>query len=151
MKPKNAITQEGFNRLLSSEKELLKTRGVAVGLLAEYRAMGDLSENAAYRSARWKLSSIDSQLRRLKHQIATSEVAKRPSNEIAGIGSTVGVESEGKTYTYFLVGTYEADPLKNEITDRSPLGRNLFGKKPGDKISVLTPGGVKEFRIISVH
>lgn len=145
------FTQEGFDNLGKEYNELSAQRIDAVKELKMYREMGDLSENAAYRAARSKLSRIDSRLRFLKNSI-DSAVVKKPSNsDYVDIGNTIIVESEKQTFTYTIVGKFESNISLGKLSYLSPLGKEVIGKKAGDLITIHTPSGIKKYVIISIH
>ncbi|PIT88856.1 MAG: transcription elongation factor GreA [Candidatus Levybacteria bacterium CG10_big_fil_rev_8_21_14_0_10_36_7] len=140
------FTKEGFEKIQKEYDEILASRKAAVATLSEARAMGDLSENGLYTAAKGRLRGIDSSLRRLKNQIKRAEITT-PPKDIVGIGSKV-VVSDGKTEREFtIVGATEANPGENHISEYSPIGKTLLGKKAGDKAQIQTPSGIKIFEV----
>lgn len=145
-----SFTQEGLNKVKGEKEQLLFKRKEAVESLKVAREMGDLSENAAYRVARAKLSSMDSRLRHLDRLIRFGRVEKAPQAGIVGIGSKVKLVSAGKEYSYQIVGSYESDPSRGTISHLSPLGKALMGKREGEVIQIYLPEGNKKYQIITI-
>lgn len=145
------FTPDGLNNILKEKEELIIKRKDAVISLRTAREMGDLSENAAYHVARSKLSSIDSRIRHLTYLIRLGRVKSLPAEDIIGIGSKVELIQNNKEIKYEIVGNFEGDPSKNKISNISPLGRSLIGKKPGESIIVHTPNGLITYRVKSIN
>ena len=150
------ITVEGFNKA-SSELKQLKTeeRPNIIKAIAEARALGDLSENAEYHSAREKQSFIEGRILHLEDLIARSEVidASKLSSDTVKFGATVKVLDidSDKENVYTIVGDYEADIAFNKISISSPIAKSMIGKKVQDYVEVPTPTGKKEFEILSIE
>lgn len=139
--PRIPFTEEGYEKLLEERKKLLSERPEAVEHLREARAMGDLSENGYYKVSRQRLSFLDSQIRRVERLIRLATI-----RETRHVTLTDGV----KNFDYDIVGDYEANPAKGKISEKSPIGRALTGKKEGDEITVTTPSGMKNFTIVKL-
>ena len=132
------FTAIGYAKLQPELEKLQKYREEVLIRLQRAREMGDLSENGAYKTARFELSDTDRNMRRLQHLLKYGVVVSAPADGSIGVGSTVTLEKEdGGTVQYEIVGTYEADPLKGKISLESPMGLALVGKKMGDKIEVM--------------
>lgn len=145
-----SFTQEGLSKVKEEKEQLLFKRKEAVENLRLAREMGDLSENAAYKVARAKLSSLDSRLRHLDRLIRFGRVEKAPQDGIVGIGSRVRLVSTGKEYNYQIVGSYESDPSRGTVSHLAPLGKALMGKRDGEVVQVCVPEGTREYQIITV-
>lgn len=146
-----SFTKEGYENLKKEYENIFNARPDAVKTLSKAREMGDLSENGFYKAAKARLSSIDSNLRRLKILIKNAKVADKPHKEgIVGFGNKVTV-NDGKINREFnIVGRYESNPAKDKISDVSPIGRALIGKKVEDVVKVNTPKGEIIYKIIKV-
>lgn len=144
------VTKEGFEKLKSDLLELQKERPNAVRTLADARGMGDLSENGLYTAAKSRLRSIDSQLFRLDIQIKLADIIDESGSGVVGIGSGVEVENDGYKKTFYIVGDYEADPVAHKISQNSPLGRALVGKKKGEIAEFFAPKGKISYKILSI-
>lgn len=133
------FTKSGYENLKKTYDDLLQSRPEAVADLAKARAMGDLSENGYYKSARLKLSDIDRKLRQLKYQIQYGRIKEQQTSGIVDIGSVVTLQTSSGEKIYTIVGTYEANPSNGKISAYSPLGKVLINKKIGEK-AILTVG-----------
>lgn len=139
--PQIPFTQEGYQKLLDDRKKFLAARPEAVKNLSESRAMGDLSENGYYKASRQQLSFLDSRIRRVERLIRLAKILEPVRVKI----------SDGTNeYEYEIVGGYESDPIKHTISQQSPLGRALMGKKAGDTVEVITPKGIKKYTLVSI-
>jgi transcription elongation factor GreA len=132
------------------ERELLATRPAAIEDLQKARALGDLKENGYYQASRQKVNSIDRRLRQLKLYLKYGKIIEATGNDAVGIGNTVTVHDGSKEVTYSLVGQHEADPKERKLSDRSPIGRALLGKKVGEKVTIEVPAGTLQFRIAKI-
>ncbi|SPE28949.1 transcription elongation factor [Candidatus Sulfopaludibacter sp. SbA3] len=118
------------------------------------RAHGDLSENAEYHAAKDRQGFVNARLGQLRKRLAEVSMidfTKIPRDR-AGLGSIVVVLDTGRDeeMTYHLVTTEEADAANGRVSTTSPIGRALLGKKVGDEVKVMSPGGVKELEILKV-
>ena len=139
--PRILFTQEGYQKLLDDRKKFLAARPEAVRNLSESRAMGDLSENGYYKASRQQLSFLDSRIRRIERFIKLAKIIEP---------TRVKISDGTNEYEYEIVGGFESDPTKHTVSQQSPLGRAIIGKKAGDVIEVITPGGIKRYTLLSV-
>jgi transcription elongation factor GreB len=148
------ISRAGFDKLKSEWEDLkylqrpeMKTQ------VRDAAAEGDRSENAAYTFGKMKLRDIDQRLKRLDFLIDNAIIVdntRHADGEIV-FGARVHLkENSGKLEFWDLVGSAEVNPIENRISMVSPLGKALTGKKQGDKVSLSTPGGQREFEILKV-
>lgn len=150
-KPQSIIfTQEGYDQLVAEKTKLQQERPAAVEDLAKARAMGDLSENGYYKSARTKLSFVDSQIRHLTYLIQHAKIKTKTMSDIVDIGMTVTISDGTLEKTYTIVGGYESNPSEGKISHHSPLGKALLGKKVGENASFTTLQGTKTYSILSI-
>lgn len=140
------MTREGFEKLQKEFEELKSSRPQAVKTLSEARAMGDLSENGLYTAAKARLRSIDNQIFRLEIQIKLADI-NEGGGEKVGIGSKVIVKNGNEKKTFYIVGDYEANPQEGKISQNSPLGRALMGKKVNEKAVFEAPSGSVSYLI----
>ncbi|MDB5085502.1 MAG: GreA/GreB family elongation factor [Bacilli bacterium] len=150
------VTAEGLRRL-EEELEYLKTtkRAEVKERLKIARSYGDLSENSEYESAKDEQGMIESRILLLENQLRNAVII-REEDKIAGIvsvGSVVEIREvpDGESEEYKIVGTAEADPMQGRISNESPIGSGLLGKKRGDKITIPAPGGEIEFEVLDVR
>lgn len=144
------MTKTGYEKILGEQKKLQQERPAAVEDLKKAREMGDLSENGYYKSARFKLSSIDARLRHVTHVIRYAKVHEVQSKEIVNIGVTVHLEGENGKIAYMIVGEHEANPTEKKISHLSPLGKALMEKKVGEIVVMTTPNGQKSHKITAI-
>jgi transcription elongation factor GreA len=149
------LTPEGFEKL-EKELEYLKVTGrkdIAEKIKIA-RGFGDLSENAEYDAAKDAQAAMEKRIGELEEMIKNAQVV-----DVDAVGTdTVSILSKVTVYdvdmeeeeTYTIVGTTEADPDANKISDESPIGTALLGKKKGDVVTVETPGGSFELKIIEI-
>ena len=140
------LTVEGLQKL-EEELEYLKTvkRKEVAEKIKEARGFGDLSENAEYDEAKNEQNQVESRIIELENMLKNAAVIDQDEVDIekVGIGTKVKVydaEFE-EEIVYSMVGSTEADPDKNRISDESPVGKALLGKKVGDEVEVSTPTG----------
>tara|TARA_B100000902_G_C27236603_1_gene877769 strand:+ start:600 stop:1070 length:471 start_codon:yes stop_codon:yes gene_type:complete len=149
------LTLQG-HETLNEELKLLKSRErpQVIKAIAEAREHGDLSENAEYHAAREKQSFIEGRIKELEGIISLAEVIdpKKLTGSVK-FSATVTIVDEDteEESTYQIVGEPEADIEKNKLNVRSPLARALIGKETGDSIEVKSPGGTKNYEIISIY
>jgi len=150
----NYITEEK-NRALQEELKFLKTvkRKEILEALESARALGDLSENAEYHQAREDQGKAEDRINQIENMLKSSVVVKKHSSVNVEIGTTVKVKKENskEEISYSIVGAEEADMAKNKISNKSPLGQALFGKKKGDVVSIKTPKGLVKYTLIDIQ
>lgn len=138
MKKLFALTSDGVNELKKELDELIAQRLKIAERIKQARELGDLSENAEYQSAREEQDRLEARISELEHVLQNSQVIKKSrSDGTVVLGSSVKLKSaNGKTKDFLVVGTMEADPLNGKISDESPIGQLLLGKKVGDKVTI---------------
>lgn len=154
MNDDNVITREGLKDL-EAELERRKTveREKIAKDLKDASDQGDLSENAAYKTAMEQKEFNENRIEELEEQIANAVVIKgKEGDNKAGLGERVVVKrkSDGATREYVLVGEAEADPSNYKISVGSPIGQALHGKNIGDIVEVEMPNGEEEFEITEI-
>jgi transcription elongation factor GreA len=149
------MTPEGF-KVLEDELKNLKfvERPSVVSAISEARALGDLSENAEYHSAKNKQGFIEGRIKELESKLSRAEVIdiKKLSGANVKFGATVTVyeDASGEEISYKVVGVDEADIKNGLLSIESPLARALIGKEVGDEVKLMTPSGKKEYEILEV-
>lgn len=146
-----SMTQQGYDALVLELSELKETKlPAAIQRVADARAHGDLSENSEYHAAREDLAVIYGRVEEIEFLIQRAEVIESVQNGTVNIGSQVIVEIEGQDghHTFHIVGEWEADPTQRKISEKSPLGQALSGKKKGDRVELEVPAGKV---IYSIH
>ena len=146
------LTQNGLDGLKKELKHLLDQRHGIADRIKQARELGDLSENAEYQTAREEQDRLETRIGELEHVVLHSKLIKKPkSNGRVKLGSTVKLKSaDGKSKEFQVVGTMEADPLSGKISDESPIGKVLIGKKIGDKVEIKLPSENSTYKITSI-
>lgn len=141
MKKQYKLTQDGIDELIVERDELIAERGPITERIKSARELGDLSENAEYASARGEQERNEARISEIDHILKNVEIITTPKScKQVKIGSSVKLKSNGgKTQEFQVVGTVEADPLNGKISDESPIGQVLLGKKVGDDVEIVTP------------
>ena len=147
-------TQEGFEKLKEEyafrskeERERIKVA------IAEARSFGDLSENAEYDEARNEQAKNEARIKELEELIQHAVVVddSEVDSEVVGLGSSVKVLKKGIEVEYKIVGSNEADPFANKVSDMSPIGKALIGAKKGSEVHVMTPSGDITLTVLDVY
>lgn len=145
------ITIEGKTELEQELLELNERRGEIAEKIAAARDYGDLSENAEYDAAREEQGIVETRVLEIENILQNHEIIKPvKSNGTVRVGSTVELEN-GKKVTYQIVGPVEADPLDGKISNESPIGSALMGKKKGDEVVITTPKGKTTYTVTDIR
>ena len=148
------LTSEGFLELeeelkyLETEKrqEVLKT-------LKEARALGDLSENSEYTEARAAQAALERRIGEISFALENAVIIEEGKKDKVGIGSTVELIYDGDEddkEEYKIVGSREADPFNNKISNESPIARAIMNKKVGESVEVASPDGTYTVKIVKI-
>ncbi|MDP3988133.1 MAG: GreA/GreB family elongation factor [Candidatus Levybacteria bacterium] len=142
------FTKEGFEKLKKNFEEFTQKRKSTVANLSRAREMGDLSENGAYKSAKFELGSIDRELRRLKYLLRFGFIAESSKRNFVDFGSKVILSDGEKEMIFTMVSGYESDPHEQKLSTFSPLGKAILGKRKGDRVEVISPSGKTIYKIV---
>lgn len=151
---KEYLTKEKHKELVDELDFLKTTRRKEVAEHLEYaKSLGDLSENAEYHEARNSQAEIEERIAHLESVLKNAEIVGPRQSDTIGIGSTVVVQKEKDPTprTFSLVGSEESNMAAGKISDHSPLGAAMMGKRKGDSFSIVTPGGEAKYTIVSVQ
>jgi len=141
------LTKEGIEELKKELEQLLASRTEIAEAIRVAREFGDLSENTEYQSARAAQERNDARISEVEHILNNVEVIKAPrAGSKVQLGSKVTLKGTGGKKEFQVVGTVEADPLNGKISDESPIGQALLGKKEGDSVEV----GKDSYKIASI-
>ena len=147
------ITKEGLNDL-KKELENLTTvvRPEVVADIKEARAQGDLSENAEYHAAREKQRIVEARIKELEFKLEHCQVMDGNSKDTVSVGSSVVLNyiDDDEEEEYSIVGSMEADPFANKISNESPIGKAILGHKAGETVNVVTPNGSYDVKIVKI-
>jgi len=135
------LTQAGLQEKEQEREQLKGERVSAVQELQTARNMGDLSENGAYKAARFRLSGIDRRLRFVENVLRRVVVTEKRTDGRIGIGSEVVVKNGEKELTLVLVDSHESDFMRGKISLYSPIGKALLGRRAGEIVEVTTQNG----------
>ncbi len=147
------MTAKGLERLKEQLHHLKEVKRQEITeLMGSALADGDLRESAAYDEARMAQSENEVRIADLEEQIARAVIVERELNDdCAIIGASLELEDDkGRREVFHLVGTLEADFLENRISDDSPFGRSMLGKRPGDQVVVNGKSGKLLYKVVAV-
>lgn len=149
MKKQYHLTSAGKTELETELAELISKRSEIAEKIANARDYGDLSENAEYDAAREEQAMLETRIAELEDILKNADIIKPTKSSTIRVGSTVHLQN-GKKVSYQVVGPVEADPLEGKISNESPIGAALMGKKVGDKVTITTPKGQVVYSIEAV-
>ena len=146
------LTKEGWGELREKLNWLktVRRREIAEAIHTA-KEQGDLSENAEYVNAKEEQRRIEERIAEIESVIKNAQIITRAGTERVGVGNTIVLKCNGKELTYRIVGSNEADPLQNKISNESPVGQALLDKKRNETVIVPTPAGDKECEIIEIQ
>ncbi len=147
------LTQEGLDELKKELDELkLVKRPEVISALKDARAQGDLSENAEYDAARTEQAIVEARIKDLEVMVENAVVITKADSDKVGLGTKVTIEYVGDddTEEYSIVGSQEADPFENKISNESPIAKAIMNKKVGDVVSVESPNGTYDVEIVEI-
>ena len=146
------LTSEGFLKL---EEELNEAKTVKrpqiIKDLKEARAQGDLSENAEYSAARDAQGKLESRIKEIEYTLEHATIIENNNDGKVKVGSVVTIlYDDDEEEEYSIVGTNEADPFENKISNESPIAVAVMGRKEGDTVLVESPNGSFSVKIVKV-
>ena len=146
------LSRDGAGKLRAELDELVQTRRPEIAQrIHDAKEHGDLSENAEYEDAKNEQAFVEGRIATLEALIKNATIIdEHHSTEHVQIGSTVKVDGEEGKETFTIVGSAEAKPVEGRISNESPVGRALLGRKKGDKVSVKVPAGDFSYTIIEI-
>ena len=147
------LTEEGLEQIKEELNYLkLEKRPEIVQALKDARALGDLSENAEYDAARGDQAIVEARILELEQMVEKAVIIKEVSKDVVSIGTKVTIEyvDDAEEEEYSIVGSKEADPFLNKISNESPIAKAIMGLKIGDKVSVESPNGTYDVKIVKI-
>lgn len=144
------FTKEGFEKLKVEHQKLLEKRPQVLTRLVAAREQGDLSENAGYHASKDELAQLDRRVRELKYLMRYGQIISAQLSGMVTVGNTVKVSKANETFEYKIVGLLEADPSQGRLSEASPIGNALIGKKVGDEVEIVIPDGKITYKIIEI-
>ena len=151
MKKRYQITLEGKKELEAELETLKARRGAVAEKISEARDFGDLSENAEYDAAREEQGLLETRIAEIEDIINNADIIKTTRKQTIDLGSRVELKTGGKAVNYTIVGPVEANPLEGKISNESPIGMALYGKKVGDSAVITTPKGSVTYKIAQIN
>lgn len=151
MKKQFRLTQAGVDELKAEMDVLIAKRPAVTDAIKSARELGDLAENAEYQSALAEKDRIEFRISEIENILVNAEIIKKPRGDSkVQLGSLVKLKGASKTKEFQIVGTVEADPLNGKISDESPIGQALLGKKEGDSVEIQTPADTSSYKIVAI-
>jgi transcription elongation factor GreA len=146
------LTSEGVAELQAELDALIAQRGEVAERIKTAREFGDLAENAEYQTARQEQERNEARISEIEHILHNTELIKATkAGGSVRLGSRVELKGkDGKKKEFQVVGTVEADPLEGKISDESPLGQAVLGKKQGDSVEIVTPAETATYTIAKI-
>ena len=154
--PNNFLTKEGYQKL-QDELDYLRTakRQEVANRLHEAMEGGELIENAEYEAAKNEQAFVEGRIQELEMLLATAKIIDengRKKSDTVQIGSKVTIkEGNFDSETFVIVGAAEANPREGKISNESPVGRALMGRKVGESVTVSTPSGVRTYTVLGLE
>jgi transcription elongation factor GreA len=152
MKKQFRLTRAGVDELQVELDALIAKRTGIADAIKTAREQGDLAENAEYQSARAEQDRNEARISELENIIQNAEIIRKPRGDSkVQLGSTVKLKGGGgKAKEFQVVGTVEANPLSGKISDESPIGQAMIGKKVGDAVEIKTPNDTHTYKIVDI-
>jgi transcription elongation factor GreA len=152
MKKQFHLTAEGIDEFKGELNILIASRTVIADKIKTAREFGDLSENAEYSAAMQEQDRTESRIAEIEYILQNvEEISKPAKGGIVQLGSVVELKSKGgKSKSYKVVGTVEANPSEGKISDESPIGQALLKKAVGENVEIITPADTTVYKIISI-
>jgi len=148
------LTQEGLDKIKEELDELIQVkRPEVIAALKDARAQGDLSENAEYDAARTEQAIVESRIKELEAMVERAVVITKVDTDTVSIGTKVTLEyvEDNEQEEYSIVGSKEADPFTNKISNESPIAKAIMGLKVGEIVSVDSPNGKYDVKILAIN
>jgi len=151
MKKLFRLTQAGVDELQTELDALVAKRPDIADAIKTARELGDLAENSEYQAAMAEKDRNEARISEVENILQNVEIIKKPrGGKQVQLGSVVKLKGDGKSKEFQVVGTVEADPLEGKISDESPIGQALIGKKEGDSVEIHTPTDTSHFKIVNI-
>lgn len=149
------LTPEGFKRLSEEIEHLSSVKREEISeRIRDAREFGDISENSEYNEAKNEQAKLEMRIINLAQKLRNARIlaAKEITTDSVGIGSLVSIKDvkEGDNYKYTIVSSAEADPSNHRLSNDSPVGKAIMGKKAGETVKVTTPRGSMKYKIVSI-
>ncbi len=151
MKKLFRLTKAGVDELQTELDALVSVRPAIADAIKSARELGDLAENAEYQTALADKERNEARGKEIENILQNVEIIKKPRGDSkVQLGSVVKLKGNGTTKEFQVVGTVEADPLNGKISDESPIGQALIGKKEGESVEIQTPTETTAYKIVAI-
>ena len=147
------LTKKGLEEIKAELDDLKQNvRPEVISQIKEARAQGDLSENAEYHAARDKQGHVEARIKELEYIVDNVTIIEEGKKSKVDIGATVEIKyiDDDEIETYTIVGSTEADPFENKISNESPIALGIMGKKAKDIVTIESPNGNYDIEIVSI-
>lgn len=147
------LTKNGLAEVAAELDDLKQNvRPEVISQIKEARAQGDLSENAEYHAARDRQGHVEARIKELEYLLDNATIIEEGKTDTVRVGSTVEIKyiDDGEIETYSIVGSTEADPFENKISNESPIAKGIMGKKKGAIVSIESPNGSYDIELVSI-
>ena len=147
------LTPEGKERFAKELRELLTVRRHEVeDRIRRAKEFSDTVDNAEYDEAKTEQSFVEGRIQELERMLSSARMIEEPArSDFVRMGSHVKVvDGDGDEQTYYVVGSQEADPRRGLISNESPIGRALIGKRAGENVTVVAPGGSFDLKVLEI-
>lgn len=151
MAKQHHLTESGVTELKTELEDLKSRRNDIAERLRIAKSEGDLSENADYTAALEEQEFVEGRINEIEEILHNATIIQSPNgNGQVKLGNTVDLENDGKQATYTVVGSLESDPGAGKISEESPIGQALLGKKVGEEVDINTPAGTSTYKITKI-
>lgn len=151
MRKQFRLTTSGVKELEKELAALKDNRGEIAERIKTAREFGDLAENAEYSSARQEQETNESRISEIEHILENVQIISQPKSDgVVRLGNTVSLKGKKGSKTFTIVGSVEADPSDGKISDESPIGQALLGKKLGEDVEIKTPAETTKYSIADI-
>lgn len=146
------LTPEGLNKIKEELRDLIENKRPEVAKrIQDAREAGDISENSEYDAAKQEQSYVEGRISELEDIVKNAKISEIRTNDEVGVGCKVTVHMESSEDTFYIVGAPEADPMAKKISDESPLGSALLGKRVGEQVEFEAPVGKLVYTILKIE
>jgi transcription elongation factor GreA len=147
------LSKEGLEQIRRELDELVNVRRAEIAArIHEAKEHGDITENAEYEDAKNEQAFVEGRIQALSALVKNAVVIEENhSSTHVQIGSTVTIQSKDGKESFMIVGSAEASPAEGRISNESPVGRALLGRKKGEEVTVSVPAGDSKYKILSIH
>jgi transcription elongation factor GreA len=147
------LSKDGLEQIRHELEELVNVRRAEIAArIHEAKEHGDITENAEYEDAKNEQAFVEGRIQALSALVKNAVVIEENHNSThVQIGSTVTIQSKDGKESFMIVGSAEASPAEGRISNESPVGRALLGRKKGEEITVSVPAGDSKYKILSIH